>query len=86
MKTGSDYLELANQFELLALFEQNPKLKADFEKQCSGLPQAGRRSTGKRSVAGVAYETGRSHYRLQLNMSEDNCAIDDFWFPRASSE
>jgi hypothetical protein len=35
MKTGSDYLELANQFELLALFEQNPKLKADFEKQAA---------------------------------------------------
>jgi hypothetical protein len=35
MKIGADYLELANQFEMLALFEKNPKLKADFEKQAA---------------------------------------------------
>jgi hypothetical protein len=33
MKTTAEYLELAQQFELLAMFEQNPNLKADFEKQ-----------------------------------------------------
>ena len=33
MKTSAEYLDLAVQFELLAMFEQNPKLKADFEQQ-----------------------------------------------------
>jgi len=35
MRTGADYLELAIQFELLAYFEENPKLKADFEQQAA---------------------------------------------------
>ena len=35
MKTSAEYLELAVQFELLATFEQNPKLKADFEQQAA---------------------------------------------------
>jgi hypothetical protein len=35
MKTSAEYLDLAVQFELLAMFEQNPKLKADFEQQAA---------------------------------------------------
>jgi hypothetical protein len=33
MKTTADYLDLALQFDLLATFEENPKLRADFEQQ-----------------------------------------------------
>ena len=31
--TTAEYLELALKFEMLAAFEENPKLKADFEQQ-----------------------------------------------------
>jgi hypothetical protein len=33
MKTTAEYLELALKFELLATFEENPKLKAELEQQ-----------------------------------------------------
>jgi hypothetical protein len=33
MKTAAEYLDLALQFDLLAAFEENPKLKSDFENQ-----------------------------------------------------
>jgi hypothetical protein len=35
MKTAEEYLDLATQFELLATFEENQKLKADFEQQAA---------------------------------------------------
>jgi hypothetical protein len=31
--TTAEYLELALKFEMLATFEENPKLKVDFEQQ-----------------------------------------------------
>jgi hypothetical protein len=33
MKSTAEYLELALKFEMLATFEENLKLKAEFEKQ-----------------------------------------------------
>jgi hypothetical protein len=39
MKTAEEYLDLAVQFELLARFEENLKLKADFEKQAAAYRQ-----------------------------------------------
>jgi hypothetical protein len=35
MKTSADYLDLAIQFDLWATLEENPKLKADLEKQAA---------------------------------------------------
>jgi hypothetical protein len=35
MKTAAEYLDLALQFDLLATLEENPTLKADFEKQAA---------------------------------------------------
>jgi hypothetical protein len=35
MKTDADYHELANQFGMMALFEEDPKLKAAFEEQAA---------------------------------------------------
>jgi hypothetical protein len=35
MKMIAEYIEHAVQFELLARFEENPKLKADFEDQAA---------------------------------------------------
>jgi hypothetical protein len=39
MKTAAEYLDLAVQFELLATFEEDPKLKAAFEKQAAAYRQ-----------------------------------------------
>jgi hypothetical protein len=39
MKTIAEYLDLALQFDLLATFEENPKLKADFQQQAAAYRQ-----------------------------------------------
>ncbi|HTD85790.1 MAG TPA: hypothetical protein VK850_04375 [Candidatus Binatia bacterium] len=47
--TTAEYLELALKFEMLATFEENPKLKADFEQQSAAyrkLAAAGLEATG----------------------------------------
>ena len=46
--TTAEYLELALKFEMLATFEENPKLKADFEQQSAAyrkLAAAGMQAT-----------------------------------------
>ena len=41
MKTTAEYLELALKFEMLATFEEDQKLKANFEKQSAAYRKLG---------------------------------------------
>jgi hypothetical protein len=47
MKMIAEYLDHAVQFELLARFEENPKLKADFENQAAAYRKLAAERTKK---------------------------------------
>jgi hypothetical protein len=47
MKMIAEYLDRAVQFELLARFEENPKLKADFEDQAAAYRKLAAERTKK---------------------------------------
>jgi hypothetical protein len=64
MKTTAEYLDLALQFDLLATFERDPKLRADFEQQAVAYRKLAARTIGKDLRFGTAKNFKQSHYHL----------------------
>jgi hypothetical protein len=47
MKTTAEYFDLATQFDLFAVYEEDPKLKADFQKQAGAYRRLAETRLGK---------------------------------------